>query len=353
VKSLAIIICATKDFQYALKAQARAIKQNATAANLSGGHIILCTDENPVAAILAQYSALLGDSWTIHHLPLPVSDGFTRYKANAQLLIAQLYTAGFDKARSLAVEFVWTLESDVLPEPNNLRCMFDMLAFDAGFYDVAFCPYISSGGGGIMGGRGNERNHILPNVYEDEYEIPDELADRVKAHRDLLQPNVQPSQEWHDANGNLVEEIKMHSAKGNVFTLNGKNWRKRGWLESAYPGLGKGVVLPSDWMPMGNNLFSKKALNLVDFTGYVGAGTQDLFLTFRRLKQHAIRICVIPHSVSSHVLRKPDGFRIITLRHESEGEFEGHLRQEETDWYSFEPGETVKEPIEQTPDYSI
>jgi hypothetical protein len=351
VKSLAILICATTQFQYALKAQARAIKQNATLANLDGGHIVLVTDETPILGILAHYGVILGESWKIHHIPLPVSDGFARYKTNAQLLIVQMHSAAFDKARALGVEFVWTLESDVLPEPGNLRCMRDMLAFDGGYYDVAFCPYVSSGGGGIMGGRGNERNPILPNIYEDEYNLPGDLAKALNEHREKLTPNTRPSEDWNRENARLIEEVKKQPPKGNVFALNSVNWRQRGWLEAAFPGIGKGACLPSDWMPMGNNLFSSKALNLVDFTGYVGAGTQDLFLTFRRLKQNRIKICVIPHSVSSHVLRKQDGFRIITLRHEPDGEFEGHLRQDEADWFSHEPGEKAFEA--QSDDFSI
>jgi hypothetical protein len=202
--------------------------------------------------------------------------------------------------------------------------------------------------GAGMGGRGTENNQILPGVFEDERDISQELQARLKQHRD----NFKADAAWHNEHKKLIEEVNSFPPKGrNVFALNAVRWRKRGWLADAYPGIGKGSVVPSDWMPMGNNLFSKRALNLADFTGYVGGGTQDLYLTFRRLKQHGIKICVIPHSVSSHVCRKEDGFKILMLRHQLEGEYEGHLVQEELPWFSHEPGERIQEKTVE--DYSI
>ncbi|MDR3401114.1 MAG: hypothetical protein P4L99_01345 [Chthoniobacter sp.] len=342
--NLAIVICATSRFQYCLAPQARAIKQNATLAGINSGHLILVTDEKDGAGILGRYAALL-EGWTIHHLALPIVEPEKKdYGKNSQLLISQLYTAGFDKARALDASHVWTLEADVIPEANNLRCMRDMLNFDGGYYDVSFCPYVSAGGGGIMGGRGTANNWILPNWTEDELALPEELAERLKEHRAKHQGGT-PSPEWIEEMRKLDEEAKKYPPKGNVFKLNGERWRKRGWLEWAYPGIGKGAVLPSDWLPMGNNLFSRRALNFLDFTGYSGSGTQDLYLSYLRLASNGLKFCVLPHSPSHHVIRKQnaDGgaFTMFYLHHEQEGECAGHLRQRELPFYSHEAGETI------------
>ena len=203
---------------------------------------------------------------------------------------------------------------------SNKTEVLDMLRFDDGYYDVSFGVYVSQGGGGIMGGRATDQNWILPNWYEDE------------------------------------KEQGKDGPKGNVFKLNAEKWRKRGWLEWAYPEVGRGAALESDWMPMGNNLFSKKALNLVDFTGYQGKATQDLFCYFRRLKPHGIRLCVVPHALSHHVVRRKDEagnttYKVLFMYHEPSGEFEGHLRHREEPFYSHEPGETFRSPIPAPGDY--
>lgn len=341
-KTLAIVTVATEHYQYALKAHARAIQQNVALAGVNGGHFIIVTDEKPITAILAHYRALLGDSWEVHHIALPLVEAKENYKRDAQLVIAALFAAAFDKARALNVDYVWTVESDVLPEPNNLRSMFDMLAFDGGFYGVAFCPYISQGGGGVMGGRGSELHQIAPNIHDDELDIPDDLAKRRKDHEEklkALKKGEQPGKDWHEENGKIHEEIRKCPPKdGNVFALNAKGWRQRGWLEWAFPEVGKGGVLPSDWMPMGNNLFGKTALKCMDFTGYDGGGTQDLFIAFRKLKPNGINLCVIPHCLSHHVVRRKDAdgnpiYKLLYMYHEPGGEFIGHIRHRELPWF--------------------
>lgn len=335
---IAVTIQASVSYQYALHAQARALKQNFLTAEIDGGHIILVTCEKSVAGILAHYKAIFGDGWKVHHIPLPVVDGQENYKEAAQLAIAQMQTAAFDKARLLNVDFVWNVESDVIPEANNLRCMLDMLQFDGGYYDVAFVPYVSQGGGGIMGGRGTARHHILPNIYEDERDMAPELQERHErlkaAYAEL---KGEPSKELQDECEAVKKLIDATPPNGNVFTLNGKGWRQRGWFEWAYPQIGKGAVVPSDWMPMGNNLFSRKAIALVDFLGYEGKGTQDLYLCFYRLAPHGLKICVIPHCVSHHVMRRKDDkentfYRLAYLFHEAQGECMGHLRHREIPW---------------------
>lgn len=349
---LGIIIVATKNYNFALKAQARHIKQNLLNANMDSCDIILVTCKEPIDDILENYNNILGDKCKVSHIALGVDDNNVNYKEQAQLVIAQLYTAAFDRARLMGLDYVWTLESDIIPDANNLRCMIDALNFDNHYYDIAFCVYVSQGGGGIMGGFGNDNNHILPTVYPDEKLIPKELEEKIKTHRELLKPNEQPTKDWTDEMQHLNKEIEKCEPLGNVFTLNGKRWRQRGWLDAAYPGIGKGSIVPSKWMPQGNNLYSQKAINLSDYLGYQGLGTQDLAVCFRRLRPNGIKICVLPHCLSHHIIRENGEYKLMFMRHESNGECEGHLRFDKLPWYSHEPGEKVikKEYIE---DYSI
>lgn len=361
---LSILTIATKSYQYALPAQIRAIKQNLELAKISGGNMIFVTDrenQENLKYLISLYRKFL-NNFNIFHIQLDVKDGNINYKENAQLVIAQLFTAGIDKARELNSDYLWSLESDVIPESNNLRCMLDMLGFDDGYYDVAFCPYVSQGKGGIMGGRGNDYSHILPNIFDDEHKINEELQNKIDSHKkELEESGKPPTKEWAEKMEYFKGEVGKCPVDGNVFTLNGKKWRPRGWLEFAYPGLGKGAIVPSDWMPMGNNLFSKKSLNYMDFVGYEGKGTQDLHLAFKRLKQHGLKFCVIPHSVSHHVVREKIqlptetkfNYKIMMLHHESEGDYVGHLRQSEHQFFAHEPGEEFPTVMITEPEYLI
>lgn len=354
MSKLAIIICATSQYQHCLLAQARAVQQNLSLAGFKEAEIILSTCENTVpTTVLERYKTLLRDGSKAEVIALPVKEEPNKnFGVNALLLISQLYSAAFDRARAIGADFTWTLEADVIPDPNNLRCMRDMLAFDGGYYDVAFCPYTSSGGGGIMGGRGSHRNWIYPNWWEEEIALPEELAAEMEMHK-KLQGEGHPSKEWEDKWRELAEKAKQHPPIGNVFVLNAKAWRPRGWLEWAYPAIGKGAALPSDWMPMGNNLLSNRALQFADFTSYTGRGTQDLFLSYK-LAAQGFRFCVIPHSPCAHVIRKENTdsgpFTLLTITHEREGDGVGHLRQHEHPFYSGEPGELL--PVIAA-DYSI
>jgi hypothetical protein len=69
---------------------------------------------------------------------------------------------------------------------------------------------------------------------------------------------------------------------GNVFFCNSKKFRRRGWMDAAYPGLGIGAVVPSDWCGFGCTPMSKRALSLAQFDGYDGSGTEDLYMVWKR-----------------------------------------------------------------------
>jgi hypothetical protein len=329
--SLAIVICATVNYQYALKEQARLIQANV--ADLDSGHLILVTDESTVAEYLNLYADLLGNTWTIHHIPLEVKES-ENYKELAQLTIARMRTAGFSRARALRVNQVWSLDSDVLPASNALNCMRHMLEFDGGYYGVSTCPYPSQGGGGFLFGRGTIYNQIAPDVYEDEREIPVELETELKEHRAKLPKNQKPSDEWLDEMRRLDEKVKQYPPKGNVFELNAKGWRKRGWGEMAYPAIGKGAIVPSDWCGFGCTLLGKQALALADFTGYEGKGTEDLFVCWNCWYPNGIKISALPHCLSHHVIRKKDksGYTLCYAYHETEGECVGHIRMKQKPW---------------------
>jgi hypothetical protein len=303
---------------------------------VASGHIILVTDEKPLAGILEQYTALLGDAWKIHHIPLPVRDGHTNYKEEAQLTIATMRTAAFTKARALGVEYVWSLDSDVLPPVNGLKCMLQMLAFDDNYYGVATCPYPSQGGGGFLFGRGTIQRQIAEDVSEDERTLPPELVAALADHR-AKQPQP-PDEAWITEMRRLEEEVKKCPPKGNVFELNAKGWRKRGWGEMAYPAIGKGSVVPTDWCGFGNTLMSKKALNLATFTGYEGKGTEDLWICWQCWYPHGIQIVALPHCLSHHVVRnkqKPGAYTLCYAYHETEGECVGHIRLRHIPWQEF------------------
>ena len=345
---LAITICATAEYTFAMKAQARAVQENLHALGRRFEEVILIivTDKNKpkiIEDIAKLYSELIPEIkvFIVRKDFKPHSQ--KDYGKQNSLTIGQMRTAAFSKARALDVDFIWSLDSDVLPDTNNLRCMADMLSFDGGYYSVAFVPYVSAGGGGYMGGRGTHQNHILPTVYEDEREIPEELKAEIEEHqnqRKELNPGQEPSEDWKNKARELGKKIEQCQPKGNVFELNSKQWRKRGWLEWAAPGIGKGAVLESDWMPFGNNLFARRAIPFLTFAGYTGAGTEDLSCGWNHLKPNGLKFCVLPHCVSHHVRRKENGYlSVYFMYHEPSGEGEGHLRHREIPFYEFEPGE--------------
>jgi len=346
MKTLGINVCATKGYMYAMKAQARAVQSNLAALKEKPEiTVILATDDkldNGIEEISELYLDLIPKAKVII-LSLPVRPSPSKdYKGQNQLTIAQLRTASFSKARALELDYIWTLDSDVLPEPNNLRCMLNTLAFDDGYYSVAFTPYVAAGGGDFMGGRGTVQNHILPTVFEDERKLPKELEKRDKSIRSKLAKGS-PSPEDLEELKKVREEVEKCPPKGNIFELQSSQWRKRGWLSAAYPALGKGAIVESDWMPCGNNLFSAKALPFLDFLGYLGGGTEDLHLTFKKLKPNGIRIAALPHCLSHHVQKKVENGREVYfmyyMRHETQGEAEGHLRFDNLPFYDFSPGE--------------
>ncbi len=115
-------------------------------------------------------------------------------------------------------------------------------------------------------------------------------------------------------------------------------WRRRGWLDHAYPGIGVGAMVPSDWCGFGCTLMGAKALALADFDGYEGQGTEDLFIIWNRWWPAGKRINVITHCPCDHVIwsKKKGGdvkeYTLVSSYHEMHGDCVGHLRTRKTPW---------------------
>lgn len=337
---IGIYTCATEGYTYALTAQARRVAANLQLSPTEHVKIVLVTCEKAdLDAVGRLYETLLpGAELEVVRLP-GLAERPENYENEAQLLIAQMRTAAHE--RLLGCDEVWALDSDVLPAANSLRCMRQMLAFDGGWYSVAFCPYPSQGGGGFLSGHGTPQNPILPDAYEEEKEIPKKLIKEREAARKRLQ-EAEGDEDQHAARKEVQrveKEIRAIPPTGNVFELNGKKWRRRGWFDQAYPGIGQGAVVPVDWIGFGNTLMNRQAAALCDWTGYDGNGTEDLYICFRRWQPAGLRICSIPHCPADHVIRKDGKPRMMAVSHEPGGEYAGHLRREERPWYAHDAGE--------------
>lgn len=357
---ITITICATPRYQYAMTAQARAVQ----AAVRGRGHelavVLVSNEEKGIENVAGLYERLLGIKPGVIRLR-GVEDGAKNYKEQAQLFIAQMRTAAFCAAREMNADFCWSLDSDVLPKANALDLMLWSLAMPGGVYAVATCPYPSQGGGGFLGGRGTPARPILPDFYDEERDVPAELAARKAAAEkewaDIFKrkdwPTMEDRQKAIDERlavlRGLDDEIKKCPPKGNVFKVNAEfGWKRRGWFQNAYPEIGWGALVPSDWCGFGCTLMDRRALDAADFAGYDGKGTEDLFICWHRWHQAGMRINVCAHSPADHVIRNPgfDGknaeFILQQAFHETEGECVGHLRYRSRAWYAMDGGEKFR-----------
>lgn len=338
---LAITTYCTRNYAYALQAQLPLLVAALRYAQVQDAVFILAGDDS---AEVAEAAALIKAGLERIKIPferlvLAVGDNENgRHQRQSNLVIARLQNAAWHAARLHGADLLWSLESDILPQPNTLRVMMDVLAFDRGWYDVAFCTYPNAA---FLGGRGNPSRWILPSIYEEERSLSPELAERVQKRearrKELAQTRATPTEaelaEWQK----VAEEVEASPPQGSVWKLNASGWRQRGWLESAYPAVGLGAVLPSDWVGLGCTLMSRRAFDLAHFTGYEGGCTQDLWLCWRAWQPMGIRMAVIPHALCSHVKLQrsadaPPKKIIMHARHELGGECHGHLRSETREW---------------------
>lgn len=335
---LAIYTTATTGYEHALEAQARKIIASLLADNhpISQILVMVVTDkEESVAECLKAYRSGLPHA-EVECLADPAyGTNFKNYEQESQLLIAQMRTAASFRAISWGADYCLSLDGDVLPPPNAIRCMLDMLAFDNGYYSVSFCPYPSHGGGLFLGGRGTPQNPILPDFYEDEKEIPkDLLEERAELRKNFAANEVRLTE--------IEKIIRDLPSKGGVFEMNAKRWRRRGWFDNAYPAIGKGAVVPVEWTGCGCTMMNRQALALCDWTGYDGRGTEDLFINFKRWHPAGLKLACIPHCPCDHVVRhptRPGEYVHIMTGHADDEECAGHLRQWPVPWHAHKPGE--------------
>ena len=274
-------------------------------------------------------------------IAIEMEESGEHYKKDRQILIASLQSTGFDAARRWNCDFLWSVEADVLVPHNALSVSLDMLRFDGGYYDVSFVTYPSQGGGSFLGGYGSYQHPIAEDYLPEERIIPSKLQLLMDSCEDRLKKegiDRDSIEKEHKRMGRILEKVKQCPPSGNVFELNAKKWRRRGWLDNSHVGTGRGAVIETDWTGLGCTLMSKKAAALAHFDGYDGGGTQDLYLNWHKWKPEGLRFCCITHTVCDHVVRdeKAEG-GLTTLKsyHEPEGEAKGHLRYRRVPFHKF------------------
>lgn len=331
---LALYTAATTGYTHALVAQARRILACLAMESRPQELLFIVVTDSEDAVTPA------ADLYRAAGIPVEIlltdRTGGENYKEAAQLLIASMRQAATTRALAWGADLCLSLDSDVLPPANSLRCMLDMLAFDGGYYSVAFCPYPSQGGGAFLGGRGTPQNPILPDFFEDEKTIPAKLTtrrDKLRAQLATTPPPADPKP-IQDQLADIEKQIREIPPTENVFAANGKKWRRRGWFDFCYPAIGRGAVVPVDWIGFGCTLMTRHALALCDFTGYDGRGTEDLYINFRRWHPAGLRIACIPHCPCDHVIRDKatGGHILVATGHADDEEHTGHLRQWRLPW---------------------
>lgn len=329
---LAIVTAATKSYLHAWLACVRSI---ATAgAHHSDAHFIFATDQSDEAKAAAKVlKDELPEGWKITVIPLPFDDDAKDYAEAAQLRIAALQGAGFAFARAkVRADMVWSVESDNIVPADSLRVLEWTLAMPnadgSAYYDIAAATYPN---GMFLGGFGTPQSAINEDFLPHERKLKPRLKQCLDACEGRLR--AEPSEREHKRMGRLRDRAKKSPPDGSLWEVIQKHgWRRRGWMESAYPGIGQGAIVPTDWCGLGCTLMSKRALALADFAGYEGKGTQDLFLCWQRWHPAGLRLACVPHVPCDHVKRTPDGIVHHIAYHQADGECRGHLRSRPIPW---------------------
>lgn len=347
MSKLVITVAATASYCYAMKTLAARVAANLFGTKWAepGVAIIAGDNSKEVRAAVAAWKEALPADWKILHVVAGAENpAAANYKVEAQMLIGRLRSAAFAAARREGPDFCWSLDSDTLPPANALRCMLDMLRFDAGYYAVSTCPYPNEA---FLGGRGTPQNQIAQDFTEEERVLPDDLKAEIAALKkeaestDPKKP-TQPTPEWIERRKKVEERVRECPPTGNIWEVIAKHgWRARGWLDHAYPAIGRGAVVPSDWCGFGCTLMNRDALALANFEGYDGQGTEDLFVVWNRWWPAGLRINVITHCPCDHVIwakkkgGNPEEYTLIRSYHEGSGEAVGHLRTRKQAWKEF------------------
>lgn len=334
---LSIALFATSKYLHVWKYHVR--RMLSAAAHIPSAHLVYVSNLDKKCLEAAKFlKKECPNAWQIEHIALDVCDDGEKYKQDSQLAIARLQGEAFAACRRAQADFVWTVESDVLVPPESLRMMEWALRMPqedgTPYYDIAMCTYPN---GMFLGGHGDYQHPIAENFLPEEKKMSAELRKRYEKlkmdEKGFSRDNISPGEEWRKQFLDLHEEIKKCEPIGNIWEINAKHgWRRRGWMDFAYPGIGRGAIVPTDWVGLGCNLLSKRALALATFDGYDGKGTQDLFLCWRRWHPAGLRMTTITHAVCDHV--KVEGDKIVHYHafHEPAGEARGHLRVMKKDW---------------------
>lgn len=338
---LVITVAATASYCYAMKTLGSRVGANLSAARWTepGLAIIAGDNSREVKDAVKQWKEALPSNWEVVHLACAVEKANEpNYKIEAQMVIAKLRQAAFTEARRHNPDCCWSLDSDTLPPANALRCMIDMLHFDDGYYSVSTCPYPNEA---FLGGRGTPQHPIAEDFLDFERVLPDELKAEIDALKKEAAESkeTQPSKEWIERKTKADEAMRKCPPDGTIWNVIAKHgWRARGWLDNAYPAIGKGAVVPSDWCGFGCTLLNRHALGLANFDGYDGKGTEDLYVVWHRWYPAGLRLNVITHCPCDHVIwsKKKGGdaaeYTIILAHHETQGEAIGHLRTRKQPW---------------------
>lgn len=353
---LAICTYATKSYFYIWPQFLRRVA--AAASHHKDVYFILSTDkseESKYAVELAKDE--LPEGWKIVCLNLDIEEHEVKYKEDSQILIAKLQNSAFSFARKIRADYVWSVESDVLVSEESLKVsewVLKMPDLNGNyFYDVAACTYPNAM---FLGGFGTPNRHIEEDFNYEERIIPERFKlvfeKRQEIFKDLKEQELKLRKDKNTSEEdfkNIVEKLKKTTDKleklsskikdfppdGNIWEVTAKyGWRRRGWFDFAYPGIGRGSIVPSDWCGLGCTLMSKKALTLAEFSGYEGKGTQDLFLCWYKWHPQNIKIACIPHCPCDHVKIDTETKKIIHHRsyYETMGEYKNHLRTESKEW---------------------
>lgn len=361
---LAIATYATKSYLFAWRQFLTRIA--AAASHKEKVHFIFATDTSEEAKNATELAKiLLPEGWEVSSINIEVNDkSKEKYKEDSQFLITSLQAAAFNFAKKIKAKMLWSVEADTLVPPDALRISEWALnmpqANGEPYYDVAACTYFN---GLFLGGFGTPNTQInedflpeereLPKRFENLYkkckekidsfekELKEKITNKNKENidkdKDLLKINNLLEKEGKRFN-RLRTKIKKYPPNGNIWEIIAKHgWRRRGWLDFAYPGIGKGSIVPSDWCGFGCTLMSEKALLLADFDGYQGKGTQDLFICWNKWYPAGVKIACIPHIVCDHVKLDEDSkeenqYIHYIGYHETDGEFKNHLRLKSQPW---------------------
>ncbi len=332
---IATVIVATKSYIDPLEVCLRRVKSAMDYASKDIEHRLIVVTDNESKKNLEKIT----EGFERDILSIDLEESGEHYKKDRQILIATLQSVGFDRARNWGCDLLWSVEADVLVPYNALSVSLDMLRFDGGYYDVAFVTYPSQGGGSFLGGYGSYTNPIAEDFLPEERIIPSKLKILMDSCEERLNDKDISRESFEKENermSRIRERIKKCPPSGNVFELNAKKWRRRGWLDHSHVGTGRGAVIETDWTGLGCTLMSKKAAALAHFDGYDGGGTQDLYLNWRKWHPEGLRFCCITHTVCDHVVRdEKDGLVVLKSYHETEGETRGHLRYTRSPFHKF------------------